>query len=383
MNQDVEFDIVATTLYGLEDLLIQELDALGAQNIQKLNRAVSFTGNKKVLYRVNLETRTALRILMPIHTFHAKDEDQLYRNVREIDWSEYLGVKRTLAIDSVVNSEKFTHSHYVSLKVKDAIVDQFRDKTGKRPSVDLENPSLRINVHIDDTECSLALDSSGDSLHRRGYRTEKNLAPVNEVLAAGMVQLSGWNKERHFIDPMCGSGTIVIEAAMYAYNFAPGLLRTGFGFQDWDGYDEPLFRQLYSDCWDRVASDYDYQIIGADISGKSIRIAEENAKRAQLEGKIRFENTSLENFTPPDGDGVVVMNPPYGERMKKDDIELFYGMIGDQLKQNFAGYSAWILSANKDAIKRVGLRTSERLTLFNGPLECKFHRFDMYRGSKK
>lgn len=169
---------------------------------------------------------------------------------------------------------------------------------------------------------------------------------------------------------------------MYAYNFAPGLLRTGFGFQDWNGYDESLFRQLYSDCWDRVTSDFAYQIIGADISGKSIRIAQDNAKRAQLEGKIRFENTSLENFTPPDGDGVVVMNPPYGERMKKDDIEAFYGMIGDQLKKNFVGYSAWILSANKDAIKRIGLRTSERQTLYNGPLECKFHRYDMYRGSK-
>ncbi len=382
MNNESDFEIIATTLYGLEELLGNELAAIGARNIKQLNRAVSFHGDKKVLYRANLETRTALRILKPIYKFRAKNDEQLYQKVREIDWSEYLGVKRTLAVDSVVNSEQFTHSQYVSLKVKDAVVDQFRDKTGKRPSVDVENPSLRIHIHIDNTECSLALDSSGESLHRRGYRTQKNLAPVNEVLAAGMVQLSGWDREGHFIDPMCGSGTIVIEAAMFAHHFAPGLLRTGFGFQDWNNYDEALFRRLYSDAWDRV-TDFPYQIIGADISGRSIRIAQENAKRAQQEGRIRFKTESLEGFVPPEGDGIVVMNPPYGERMKKDDIDAFYAMIGDQLKQKFAGYSAWILSANKSALKRVGLRTSERLTLYNGQLECKFHRYDMYRGSKR
>lgn len=382
MDSHTSSTFVATTLFGLEQVLADELVHLGATNIQQLNRAVRFKGDKALMYRTNLGLRTALKVLKPIHRFKAKTEDQLYDQIREIDWSAFLDVDETVAIDSVVNSERFTHSQYISLKVKDAIVDQFRDAIGARPSVELDAPTLRVHIHIDDTDCSLSLDSSGDSLHRRGYRKDRTLAPVNEVLAAGMVQLSGWDRQEHFIDPMCGSGTIVIEAALYAHQFAPGLLRTRFGFQTWHDYDPELFHKISHEMWDQI-SDFDYKIIGADKSGKVIRIARENSIRAQIEGRIQFDQTPLENFSPPDGDGVVIMNPPYGERMKKDDIEAFYGMIGDQLKQHFAGYSAWILSANKKAIKRIGLRTSERLTLYNGPLECKFHRYDMYRGSKR
>jgi len=381
MSQSEPFTMIATTLYGLEEVLANELQQLGAENVYPLNRAVRFSGNKEMMYQANLATRTALRILKPIHQFSAQSEDQLYHHVQGINWSDYLGVEQTLAVDSVVNSNVFTHSHYVSLKVKDAIVDQFRDNKGERPSVDTEHPELRINVHIDGTDCSIALDSSGDSLHRRGYRLDKTMAPVNEVLAAGMVLLSGWERQGHFIDPMCGSGTILIEAALFAHRMAPGLLRPGFGFQNWPDYDAGLFHSLKSEAWNRF-TDFEYQLIGCDQSTEAIRITGDNASRAQIGGSLRLENQSLEEFIPPDGNGTVIMNPPYGERMEQDDIIDFYGTIGDQLKQKYPGYSAWILSANKEAIKRVGLRTAERLTLYNGPLECKFHRFDMYRGSK-
>jgi putative N6-adenine-specific DNA methylase len=374
--------MVAKTFYGLEGVLADELEALGAGDLETQHRAVKFTGNMELMYRANLALRTALRILKPIYVFKAKHENVLYRKVGEVDWSEYLDVNQTFAIDSVVRSHHFNHSKYVSYKVKDAIADQFRHKTGTRPSVDVENPTVRINVFLYNDVCTLSLDSSGDSLHKRGYRLEKNLAPLNEVLAAGMILLTGWDREGHFIDPMCGSGTIPIEAALLAYNIAPGKNRKEFGFQRWKDYDKKLWERIYREETGKE-KDFTHKIMGSDISGKSIDMARENAKRAGVFSKIAFRVQSLERLTPPEEGGLVIMNPPYDKRIRQEDVTEFYKKVGDALKQNFSGYDAWILSANREGLKSVGLRASEKVTLYNGALECKFQKYSLYRGTRK
>ena len=374
--------MLAKTFYGLEDVLAEELRSIGAQNIKVLNRAVTFTGNQRLLYDANLSLRTALSILKPIAEFDARNEDQLYREIKKIDWANYFTVDETFIVDSTVNSTQFTHSHYVALKVKDAIVDQFRDRFNKRPSIDLDHPDLRINIHISENYCTVSLDSSGESLHRRGYRKAAIKAPLNEVLAAGMVILSGFKGQKNFIDPMCGSGTIVIEAAMIAYNIAPNMLRKDFGFMHWHDYDRKLWKEVKGDAIAKIST-FDHKIIGSDMSASAIRIAQKNIQRAKLEDKIELIKSTFDNLNPPDGPGTIVMNPPYGERMQKEDIIAFYHGIGDQLKQKYPGYNAWILSSNIAALKRVGLKASNKKTLFNGPLECRYHEFVMYEGSKK
>jgi putative N6-adenine-specific DNA methylase len=318
---------------------------------------------------------------VPLKSFAAKTEDQLYKKVRSIQWDKYLSLGKTFMVDTVVNSPHFTHSHYVALKVKDAIVDQFRDKTGQRPSIDLENPSVRINVYIDGSECIVSLDSSGDSLHRRNYRVETIEAPINEVLAAGMVLLSGWDRESSFTDPMCGSGTILIEAAMYARNIAPGIHRHDFGFTTWHDFDEELWKNIRSEVRQQKR-DIDFPIIGADKSPKALNFARKNITTSGLEENIRLSNKSFQRRKPSTDKGTIIMNPPYGERMKEEDINEFYGQIGDTLKNYYAGHTAWILSANKEALKHIGLRTSKRYTLYNGPLKCKYHKYEMYQGSR-
>jgi len=367
----------ATTLTGLEDVLEDELRNLGAQNIVKGNRAVEFEGDKTLMYRANLELRTALRILKPIHGFTARNDKTFYRKIRDIDWRDYLSLGETLAVDSVVNSSYFTHSKYMALRVKDAIVDQFRKHTGKRPSVDVDNPSLQLNLYINDDECILSLDSSGESLHRRGYRLRTGRAPLNEVLAAGMVLLSEWDRESPFIDPMCGAGTILIEAVLYAKRIAPGLLREDFGFQQWADYEPDLWISLQKQARDRVEEN-DIAILGSDKNPNALKNARWNITKAGVEDNIRLSLTAFEKRKPTTNQGVLIMNPPYGERLPQEDIVAFYQQIGDTLKQRYTGHIAWILSANKEAIKHVGLRTSKRYTLYNGPLECKFHRFDIY-----
>jgi len=371
----------ATTLFSLEPTLANELKSLGAQNVKVGNRAVTYEADKAFMYRANLSLRTALRILVPLKSFAAKTEEQLYNKVRSIQWDEHLSLGKTFMVDTVVNSPHFTHSHYVALKVKDAIVDQFRDKTGERPSIDLENPSVRINVYIDDSECIISLDSSGDSLHRRNYRVETIEAPINEVLAAGMVLLSGWDGKSSFTDPMCGSGTILIEAAMYARNIAPGVHRHDFGFTTWHDFDEDLWKSIRSEVRQQKR-DIDFPIIGADKSPKALNFARKNITTAGLEEDIRLSNKSFQRREPSTEEGTLIMNPPYGERMKEEDINEFYSQIGDALKNYYAGHTAWILSANKDALKHIGLRTSKRYTLYNGPLKCKYHKYEMYKGSR-
>lgn len=382
MLPDNQIKMTATTLYGLEEILAKELQNLGASQITQENRAVTFHGDKRLLYRANLEIRTALKILVPIHSFTARDDDTLYAQVREVDWRQYMGVNDTLAVDNVVHSKHFTHSKYVALRVKDAIVDQFREQNGKRPSVDLENPSLRINIYISHDECILSLDSSGDSLHRRGYRIDGEMAPLNEVLAAGMVQLTGWQADTHFIDPMCGSGTILCEAALFALNIAPNIHRDDFGFMQWPDFDPNLWQEVRVKA-QKNERPFEYQIIGSDVSGKALDSARKNITRAGLDEIIRLAKSAFEEREPSVEEGIIVMNPPYGERMETDDIIAFYRQIGDQLKQNYHGFDAWILSGNRDALKHVGLRPSENIILYNGPIECRFQKFPLYKGSRK
>ncbi|HKJ67881.1 MAG TPA: THUMP domain-containing protein [bacterium] len=367
----------ATTLTGLEEVLVEELKALGAEDIVPMNRAVQFTGTTALMYRANLALRTALRILKPVHMFHARSDNAFYRQIREIDWREYMTLSDTLAVDSVVNSKYFTHSQYVALRVKDAVVDQFRKHTGERPSVDVKNPSLQLNIYINNDECVLSLDSSGDSLHRRGYRLQAGEAPLNEALAAGMILLSGWDGRTSLTDPMCGSGTILIEAALIARNIAPGLLREEFGFLRWPDYDPDLWEAVQTEARNSTV-DCEAPILGSDADVEALNMTRQNVVRAGVEDDIKLSLTSFEKRMPSTKRGILIMNPPYGERMQTADIVEFYQRIGDTLKQKYPGHTAWILSGNKEAIKHVGLRTSERYTLYNGPIECKYHKYEIY-----
>ncbi|MDP4209963.1 MAG: THUMP domain-containing protein [Bacteroidota bacterium] len=377
----IEFELVAKTFKGLEEVLADELIRLGAADVKVLNRAVSFKGDNAMMYKANLWLRTALKVLKPIGTFKARSEVELYNGISQIDWSEYFTVDDTFAIDTMVSSPYFNHSQFVALKSKDAIVDQFREKFNKRPSVDSDNPMIMINIHLTEDECVVSMDSSGDSLHRRGYRLNSTIAPINEVLAAGMILLSGWDGNSNFIDPMCGSGTLPIEAALIAYNIPPGIFRKSFAFENWKDFDSDLFEEIYND--DSDSREFQHQIIGADISAGAIRIANENAKNAFLTNKIKFEVKAFEGHYPPDGEGIMIMNPPYGERIKKNNIQEFYQTIGSQLKRHFSGFDVWIISSNKDALDYIGLHPSKKVTLYNGAIECKYQRFAMYSGSKR
>lgn len=381
MTDRKEFELVAKTFKGLENVLAGELTALGAQDVKPMNRAVSFVGDKAMMYKANLWLRTALKILKPIKEFKARNEVELYKGIAQIDWEEYFGVDDTLSINTVVASPYFNHSQFVALKAKDAIVDQFRSKFNKRPSIDTESPTILLNIHLTEDDCSVSIDSSGESLHKRGYRLNSTIAPINEVLAAGMIMLTGWEGNSNFLDPMCGSGTLPIEAALIAYNIPPGIFRKEFGFEKWKDFDADLFESIYND--DENSREFKHAIVGADISAGAIRIASENVKNAFLTNKIELMVKSFESSLPSDEGGLVIMNPPYGERIKKNNIQEFYQSIGNVLKRNFAGFDVWILSGNKDALEYIGLHPSKKITLYNGAIECKFQKFTIYEGSKK
>jgi putative N6-adenine-specific DNA methylase len=374
--------MVAKTLHGLEDILAEELRALGAEDVVPGVRVVTFKGDKALMYKSNLYLRTAIAVLLPIHSFKARDEHQLYKGVQQIDWSTYLGLNETLAIHGVTSSDYFTHSQYAALKTKDAIVDQFRKNFGQRPSVDTFRPTLRINLHIRNDQCTLSLDSSGDPLFKRGYRNSRDEAPLNEVLAAGMIQLSGWDKKSNFIDPMCGSGTLPIEATMMALDIPPCIRRDEFGFERWADFDAEIWDEIYSVA-KRKGDKLPFHIIGSDVSQQTLRKARNNMRSAPVGNNIKLAVKDMLDFSPPEGGGVVIMNPPYGERLEKEDINGFYESIGDQLKKNFSGYDAWIISSNMEALKHIGLRPSRKIQLFNGSLECSFRKYELYSGSKK
>ncbi len=382
---DTDFKMIAKTIFGLEETLAGELSRLGAKDVEIHNRAVSFVGDKGFMYKANLCLRTALRILVPIETFTVVNEQSLYESIQTINWEDYMNVNDTLAIDTVLNSELFTHSQFISQKAKDAIVDQFRAKHNDRPNVDLDKPTIRINLHIFRDVCTVSLDSSGESLHKRGYRDKTNLAPINEVLAAGLVMLSGWDKRTNFIDPMCGSGTILVEAALYANNIPPGYFREDFGFMRWQKimpFEEELWDIIFDAAINKITN-HEQKIIGGEISPNVTKKAKENIKLAKVDDVVTIRNCDMKDFEVPAGRGVVVINPPYGERMVKDNIEELYKMMGDTFKQKFAGYTCWILSSNLEAFKHVGLRPTRKITLFNGQLECKFLKYEIYEGTKK
>ncbi|MDX5482923.1 MAG: THUMP domain-containing protein [Hymenobacteraceae bacterium] len=383
-NPNGNFNIIATTLAGLEEVLAEELRALDMEYIKVGNRAVTCSGNLRQLYEANLWCRTAIRILKPIRNFKARNEKDLYEQVQKTDWSEYLDLSTTFAIDAVVSHSTFEHSLFVAQLTKDAIVDQFRKATGERPSVDRIRPDVRINLHMHENMVTLSLDSSGDSLHRRGYRLQTNVAPLNEVLAAGIIGLSGWDKQSAFVDPMCGSGTFLIEAALMAQNIAPGLYRRDpFGFEKWKDYDESLLEMIWKTAEAKAVDAPRAQIIGYDIDADYVDAAWNNIENAGLEKVIRVEEANFFETKAPAESGVVVMNPPYNERIVSEDINLLYKNIGDTLKNNYQNFDAFVFTGNLDAAKNIGLRTSRRIPLYNGAIECRLLKFELYRGSRK
>ena len=381
MSEQPSFEMIAKTFQGLEEVLAQELTSLGANDIQIGRRMVSFTGDKAMLYRANFCLRTAIRILKPIKHFTAQDADEVYEAVKAIRWEDYLDSDKSFAVDAVVFSEDFRHSKFVSYRVKDAIADYFREKTGKRPSVRLNNPDVLLNIHIAQTDCTLSLDSSGESLHRRGYRQEAVEAPLNEVLAAGMILLTGWHGECDLIDPMCGSGTIPIEAALIARNIAPGVFRKGYAFEQWNDFDAALFESIYND--DSQEREFTHKIYGYDNSPKANEIATHNVKAAGVTKDVVLKLQPFQQFEQPEEKSIIITNPPYGERISADDLLGLYGMIGERLKHAFSGNTAWILSYRDECFDQIGLKASQRIPLYNGALECEFREYEIFKGTYK
>jgi putative N6-adenine-specific DNA methylase len=374
------YKMVATTLFGLEAILAQELKQIKAQKVEIGNRCVHFFGDKKLMYLANLKLRTALKILKPISHFKAEKEKDLYYHVSKIKWTDILDVYKTFSITSTVNSTHFTHSNYVALLAKDAIVDQFRKKKNERPSINIKNPDININIHISDNRCDISLNSSGHSLHKRGYRTQTFIAPLNEVLAAGIVMLSNWDSTKDFINPMCGSGTILIEAALIAINRAPNIYRKCFNFQNWKNYDEELYNDIKLEL-KKEEHKCDIKLYGSDISASAISIARQHIEHMELDDIIEIEGKNFFKSSDIEKDSIIFLNPPYGKRieLKKD----YYKEIGDTLKQLYTGTCAWMISSEMAALKTVGLKPSKKIKLFNGALECKLLQYDLYEGSKK
>ena len=378
--KEKNFYMLAKTMYGLEEILADELKNLGAQNIKIQNRAVSFKGDTGFMYKANLNLRTCLRILKPIQTFQAHNEKELYKNILKIDWEKYLTTESTFATHATTNSEVFNHSKYASLLVKDGIADYFRNKYDKRPNVDPENPDLTINLHINKHTCTVSLDSSGESLHKRGYKLDTIIAPMNEVLASGLILLSGWNKQDNFHDPMCGSGTLLIEAAMIAYNIPANIFRKKFGFESWKDFDSELFEKIKDVSLDKEVG-FKGTITGGDNFQKAIRISRKN-----IENALMFENIKVKNEdffeTSIKENSFVIFNPPYGERIELG-INEFYEKVGDSLKNNYKNCTVWIISSDLENMKMIGLKPTKKINLMNANLKCSFREFKIYVGSKK
>ena len=380
-----EFQMLAKTFKGLEQVLAGELIELGANNVQIERRAVSFTGDKRMLYTANFCLRTASRVLVPIATFKAKKTDDIYEQVKQVDWAQYMTAKTTFQIDATVYSDLFRHSQFVTYRVKDAIVDWWRELGGVRPSVQLTHPDLYLNVHIAGDTVTVSLDSSGESLHKRGYRVANTQAPINEALAAGMLLLAGWKGQSDFYDPMCGSGTLLIEAALIARNIAPGIYRKGFAFEKWANFDADLFEDIYSD--DSRERDFEHKIYGSDAGFYAVQAATKNIQSANLQRDIEVKQIRVEELRLADRDtegALVMINPPYGERLSQDkNVLRLYQDMGTALKHQFSGATAWIISSNEEALKCVGLRPAKKIHLVNGDLECLFNKYELFRGDRK
>ena len=373
-----KFKLIAKTFQGLEEVLAQELIKLGAEDVERGNRVVYFTGDKELMYRANFELRTAVRILKPIATFEATTADEVYEGVKKIDWTQYLDLSTTFAVDSVVYSEDFRNSKFVSYKVKDAIVDYFREKTGSRPNISVATPDIKFNIHISEKSCTLSLDSSGESLHKRGYRQASVESPINEVLAAAMILMTGWDGECDFIDPMCGSGTILIEAALIARNIAPGVFRKNYAFEKWSDFDAELFEKIYND--DSKEREFSHHIYGYDQEGQAIAVSMQNIKAAGLTEEITLAVQPFQKFTQPAEKAIIVTNPPYGERISSPNLLGLYRTIGERLKHQFVGNDAWIIGYREETFDCIGLKPSLKISLYNGSLNCQFCKYTIFNG---
>ncbi len=378
--ETTKFELIAKTFQGLEEVLAKELINLGADNVEILRRGVGFTGDLEMMYKANLYCRTALRILKPVFRFEAKDADEVYEKVKQFNWASYLDPFKTFAVDSVVFSDNFKHSKFLAYKVKDAIADYFNEKTGERPSVRIVNPDVQLNIHVAQEHCTLSIDSSGESLHKRGYRVEQTDAPLNEVLAAGLLLLAGWEGKTDLIDPMCGSGTLLIEAAMIALNIAPGIYRSGFAFEKWNDFDQELFDRLYND--ESQEREFTCKIYGSDILQKAIAIAEDNVKSAGLSKYISLQTSSFQSLSAPSKNALIIFNPPYGERIGARDLGELYAMIGTKLKHDFEGMEAWVITTQNEASEKIGLRPSRKIKLMNGPIDCEFRKYELFKGKR-
>ncbi len=363
--------------------MAQELRSFGARDVKPSKRAVSFKGDLGTIYKVNFRSRLALRVLKPIKTFFVTDEDAYYQRIRGMAWERYLTDDTTFAIRSVVHSQLFTHSQYMALKAKDAIVDRLRNRKGTRPDVDPKEPDIPIHIHIAGEKVTVSLDSTGTSLHMRGYRQQTGQAPINEVLAAGIVELSEWDPTTPFYDAMCGAGTIAMEAAIKGLNMPPGLFRkSGYAFSNWPDFDQGLLDTIIEGTLDRI-SDIRLDILASDVSANVISKAKKNVFNAELEDEIAVSVRDFFELRPEGNSGTLILNPPYGERMNKEDIDRLYTMLGDTFKQNWQGFTCFVFSGNLGALKRIGLRSTSKKELFNGPIDCRLARFDMYQGSKR
>ncbi|WP_313215187.1 class I SAM-dependent RNA methyltransferase [Soonwooa sp.] len=380
MNTD-NLKIQIKTFFGLEEILAEEVKKLGGRKVEIKNRAVNCEGDLGFLYKINYSCRTALKILVPIKSFKAFDADRFYDRLFDVQWDEYMSIDQSFAIDATINSERFSHSQFMTLKMKDAIVDFFKMKYRDRPNVDSKNPDIKFHLHIDRELVSISLDSSGDPLFKRGYRQMQTEAPINEVLASGLLQIAGWDGKGNFLDPMCGSGTLLIEAAMIALDLPAQIFRKKFAFQNWKNYDAELFTKIKEFRINRV-KEFTGKIVGYDIDLKALNIAKTNIEAAELEDVIEVKKQNFFESKKELFPLLVVFNPPYNERISIE-VEDFYKKIGDTFKQNYPNTLAWLITSDLEATKKIGLRPSRRVKLFNGKLETRFLQYEMYEGTKK
>ncbi len=374
-------EYVVKTFAGLENVLAKELKDLGAAKVEKGRRSVSFSGDKRMLYKANLSLRTALRILMPIAVFPIKNADDVYEGVKKIEWDRIFSIDKTFLIEQTVYSDLIKNSRFAVYRAKDGIADYFMEKYGKRPNISVSNPSIFINLHIAGDKCTVSLDSSGEPLYKRGYRVAQTTAPINEVLAAGMILMSGWNGDTNFMDPMCGSGTIAIEAALIALNIAPGIFRKHFAFEDWKDFDPDLFDELYND--DSAEREFKHKIYASDINNWAVTVAKNNIAAASVSKYIDLTRCDFIDRTPPSSPLCIVTNPPYGERLNDRDIETLYGEIGTTLKHKYASTWCHIISSNLAGFNKIGLKPSKKVKLFNGEIECELRSFNIFGGNLK
>lgn len=375
----VKYECVAKTMSGFEQILKDELLDLGIEHVELATRAVHFEGDLEDIYRVNYWSRFCLRVLVSFHSYKAFDDKRLHSKAMQFEWEKLLSVDKTFAINSAVSSDYHTHSHFASLRVKDAIADYFMEKYDERPSVDLDEPDVRIHLHIERQFVTLAIDSSGESLHKRGYRTEHFDAPLNEVLAAGMIKLSGWTPDKTFWDPMCGSGTLVTEAGMMAKGIAPQIKREHFGFMNWSSFDSDLFEKVKAES---PVEPQKFNIYASDISPESVIATYQHLENLGLHEDIECNAQDMFEAEAPEGGGVMIVNPPYGVRLEKENVAEFYGEMSNYIKHNLPGWDAWVFTSNVEALKKFGLKPSKKLMLYNGALECRFYKYEIFAGRR-